>query len=804
MYKYKVKFIIGCLFILILGIKAQSITTVFINDNSNTELLDKKFGGYSPEKVLWMDQIYDSVKTLGPLNLKFNRFQLDVNKQTADGTWIDDGNSQVWIIKRTQNNGCTNFITINTHPNVKGDSTKMYNFFTSIANALVNASNGKDIYLELFGEPDLSAWNWYTGYTTFNDFYSEFKFAVDCITPICQAHPNLKLGGCGFAWAGTPNDIWYKQFIDKIIQDNLSLDFISYHHYYEWDETLSLSQSDHAGAIDRFDKAKNVFDKYALTREAINKKTEFIISEFSWAYGDWNTAFSKSKSFISYRNCARTFETLFQMGLDSLKGVDKIFWAQSVGQYIEGWGETYDYWTFFPFVNWHFLKSGQTFYTYNAAYYAFWFYGQMKGKRIPMTFSTDNFQGLASTENDTTYLAIWNRSSKDTTLSIQFKELTGSLDNYNVIKYDIDKKSFSENDQFPTASTVFKLTDLGRLNFSVEGFVFLKVWKDARKLQRLTFDTISTKNIADMPFEIKANSDADLFPITYSIESGPATINGNVITLQKIAGKVTVKAYQSGNDFYSPSSVTTSFNVLPVETPYKVFTIPCKIEFEDFDLGGEGIAYHDTDNQNTGGAYRLNEGVDISQSSSNTFLTSTYSGEWLKYTINVPNTGTYNLTVDYATKNTNSKIKINFKNGLYKDLLLPSTNSWAKFNEISTPIFLNQGKQVIEIDFVGDVVFMDYFSFSIISGLVDLSKPVLKIIYSNPILNDELIIHLSGINSLTNVSLISIDGKIYRKETISKDSDIKWAGMNNLPNGIYLLVTQNENEKQIKKIILNH
>ena len=36
-----------------------------------------------------------------------------------------------------------------------------------------------------------------------------------------------------------------------------------------------------------------------------------------------------------------------------------------------------------------------------------------------------------------------------------------------------------------------------------------------------------------------------------------------------------------------------------------------RIQAENFDTGGEGVAYHDTDTANSGGQYRTSEGVDV-------------------------------------------------------------------------------------------------------------------------------------------------------------------------------------------------
>ncbi len=43
--------------------------------------------------------------------------------------------------------------------------------------------------------------------------------------------------------------------------------------------------------------------------------------------------------------------------------------------------------------------------------------------------------------------------------------------------------------------------------------------------------------------------------------------------------------------------------------------VPGTFEAENFDLGGEGVAYHDNVPGNAGGQYRLNEDVDIIVSS---------------------------------------------------------------------------------------------------------------------------------------------------------------------------------------------
>ena len=62
---------------------------------------------------------------------------------------------------------------------------------------------------------------------------------------------------------------------------------------------------------------------------------------------------------------------------------------------------------------------------------------------------------------------------------------------------------------------------------------------------------------------------------------------------------------------------------------------PSVVEAENFDYGGEGVAYHDTTPGNTGGAYRATD-VDIEPASSGGFDVGwVVPSEWLNYSVTV-------------------------------------------------------------------------------------------------------------------------------------------------------------------------
>ncbi|WP_159456159.1 MBG domain-containing protein [Chitinophaga eiseniae] len=70
--------------------------------------------------------------------------------------------------------------------------------------------------------------------------------------------------------------------------------------------------------------------------------------------------------------------------------------------------------------------------------------------------------------------------------------------------------------------------------------------------QSITFPAVSSKTYGDAPFMLSAISSSGL-PVTYAVVSGPATINGNTVTITG-SGAVTIAANQAGNSNYQPAA----------------------------------------------------------------------------------------------------------------------------------------------------------------------------------------------------------------------------------------------------------
>ena len=127
-------------------------------------------------------------------------------------------------------------------------------------------------------------------------------------------------------------------------------------------------------------------------------------------------------------------------------------------------------------------------------------------------------------------------------------------------------------------------------------------------------------------------------------------------------------------------------------------TIPGVIEIEDFNLGAEGVAYHDVDPVNRGGHYRQ-DGVDIDSDGWDYYVGWTEAGEWIAYTVNVLTTGYYRFRVNLASDGRGGTFHVEFdgadKTGAF---VVPDTGGWRQWESLTKDnIFLTAGTHTMRI-----------------------------------------------------------------------------------------------------------
>jgi hypothetical protein len=81
--------------------------------------------------------------------------------------------------------------------------------------------------------------------------------------------------------------------------------------------------------------------------------------------------------------------------------------------------------------------------------------------------------------------------------------------------------------------------------------------------QTITFSPIAAHAYGSAPFAVTATSSlGSSYPVTITVKSGPAVVNGGVLTISG-AGTVVLQASQAGNTDYGAATATQSFQVTP-------------------------------------------------------------------------------------------------------------------------------------------------------------------------------------------------------------------------------------------------
>ena len=124
--------------------------------------------------------------------------------------------------------------------------------------------------------------------------------------------------------------------------------------------------------------------------------------------------------------------------------------------------------------------------------------------------------------------------------------------------------------------------------------------------------------------------------------------------------------------------------------------LPSAIEAENYDVGGEGLTYHDTDAANIPGAYRPDEGVDIEARTGGGFQVARIAaGEWLEYTVTVPDTDRYTVTAYVASPDGGATFTVGGPASRTNTLTAPPTGSFQTLAPVSGTMRLGGGEQTL-------------------------------------------------------------------------------------------------------------
>ena len=209
--------------------------------------------------------------------------------------------------------------------------------------------------------------------------------------------------------------------------------------------------------------------------------------------------------------------------------------------------------------------------------------------------------------------------------------------------------------------------------------------------------------------------------VTISVLNGIATISP--VASWTGSTTITFKAEDEGGLFATDNISLVVQDLFTGQTPFggSEISIPGRVEAEDFDEGGDGVAFNEEYSEWEPSAndnpYRANSAVDIGLIASSTDygVGFTVSGEWLEYTIDVQADGWYNVAFNVAQyaleSNALGKVKLSIDDADWmpaKDMMY--TSGWGDYQTVdySYALYLTKGIHLLKLDFVVGNVNVNY------------------------------------------------------------------------------------------------
>jgi M6 family metalloprotease-like protein len=129
--------------------------------------------------------------------------------------------------------------------------------------------------------------------------------------------------------------------------------------------------------------------------------------------------------------------------------------------------------------------------------------------------------------------------------------------------------------------------------------------------------------------------------------------------------------------------------------------LPGTFQAEDFDNGGEGIAYHDNSSGNSGHAYRDTDvDVEASRDAGGGFNVGWVgAGEWVNYTVSVETTGIYTIEIRIASPSAGGTFHVEANDvDATGSIAVPNTGGWQTWTTLKrTNVTLVAGIQVVRL-----------------------------------------------------------------------------------------------------------
>ena len=245
----------------------------------------------------------------------------------------------------------------------------------------------------------------------------------------------------------------------------------------------------------------------------------------------------------------------------------------------------------------------------------------------------------------------------------------------------------------------------------INDFTIAKEWSDANNVPILLGEFAVTRK-AHRPSMVK----------WYELLTETADEFGFAQTTWCTGGKDNMATYFRNHAYWDHELV----NIQTRQFPYSgsVITAPGIIQAEDFDLGGQQVAYNSSDSINTLGYYRPDEGVEIdSVGDSNYAVLISRQGEWQEYSFSADTASLYEVVLDVSSLVEGNSIQARFNGAIHTASLdVPQSSSKIDFNSVKDTVYLEAGVQVVRVFGESSGVYVDKIALNKVNIVEDTSN----------------------------------------------------------------------------------
>ncbi|MEU1034182.1 discoidin domain-containing protein [Streptomyces mirabilis] len=215
------------------------------------------------------------------------------------------------------------------------------------------------------------------------------------------------------------------------------------------------------------------------------------------------------------------------------------------------------------------------------------------------------------------------------------------------------------------------------------------------------FSTSTNTLLQDNTVSSPGRNGIAISPSFYPAPTGSATITGNTVTG---LGSGTSAFVNNSTAFVA----TLSDNHWPPPAPEGPYggtpaAVPGTVQAENYDTGGQGVAYNVTSVNGNANSYRADGvGLDNTADTGGGYnLGWTGGGQWFRYTVDVATAGTYTLGLRVAAPSAVAGA-LHLSDASGTDLTgavdLPATGDWQTWATVTTHVVLPAGRQILTLN----------------------------------------------------------------------------------------------------------